>query len=92
MPTRQKLPTVITTAQNGPSALARLQDMQNIFYVAFGILDRTFQTITWLFVENWTLMTDREQQAAATSLQLAALRKWRNTTSAFTQVSIRDPQ
>ncbi|TGO38658.1 hypothetical protein BHYA_0070g00290 [Botrytis hyacinthi] len=41
---RQKLPTVIPVAQNGPSALARLQDVQN-FCVAFGIFDQYY--IAW---------------------------------------------
>ncbi|TGO27502.1 hypothetical protein BPAE_0041g00530 [Botrytis paeoniae] len=45
VPTRQKLLTVIPTAQNGPSALARLQDVQNVFCVAFGIFDRYY--IAW---------------------------------------------
>ncbi|KAF7858705.1 uncharacterized protein EAF02_011029 [Botrytis sinoallii] len=42
IPTRQKL---LTTAQNGPSALARLQDVQNVFCVAFGIFDRYY--VAW---------------------------------------------
>ncbi|TGO52602.1 hypothetical protein BCON_0138g00200 [Botryotinia convoluta] len=45
IPTRQRLPTVIPTAQNGPSALAKLQDVQNVFCVAFGIFDRYY--IAW---------------------------------------------
>lgn len=105
IPTRTKLPTVIPAAQNGPSALARLQDVQSVFCVAFGIFDRyyiawednkgeqhqgTLQVITWLFVENWNLIADREQQAAATSLRLAVSRKWANTTSTFTTSLIRD--
>ncbi|ATZ48912.1 hypothetical protein BCIN_04g01230 [Botrytis cinerea B05.10] len=45
IPTRTKLPTVIPAAQNGPSALARLQDVQSVFCVAFGIFDRYY--IAW---------------------------------------------
>ncbi|KAF7920349.1 uncharacterized protein EAE98_009042 [Botrytis deweyae] len=45
IPTRKKLLTVRPTAQNGPSTLARLQDMQNVVCVAFGIFDRYY--IAW---------------------------------------------
>ncbi|KAF5869430.1 uncharacterized protein Bfra_011236 [Botrytis fragariae] len=45
IPTRQKLLTVIPTARNRPSALARLQDVENVFCVAFGIFDRYY--IAW---------------------------------------------
>ncbi|TGO09417.1 hypothetical protein BTUL_0166g00150 [Botrytis tulipae] len=40
-----KLPTVIPAAQNGPSALARLQDVQNVLCVAFGIFGRYY--VAW---------------------------------------------
>ncbi|TEY82586.1 hypothetical protein BOTCAL_0028g00070 [Botryotinia calthae] len=45
IPTRPKLPTIIPAAQNGPSTLARLQDVQCVFCVAFGIFDRYY--IAW---------------------------------------------
>ncbi|KAF7911804.1 hypothetical protein EAE99_010986 [Botrytis elliptica] len=63
IPIRKKLLTVRPTTQNGPSTLARLQDVQDVQNVAFGIFDRyyivwedtqgerhqgTLQTITWL--------------------------------------------